>query len=255
MTRRRIVQVSAHRCGAGEDAASENSLHALERSLALGAEYVEFDLQRREDGSLVVLHDDDGRVEVLRYEAMLAALAGRSLAHVDLKFGSPGGVHELAALQQAVAILGDGPHVVTTGRVRTARALRQWADDEGLALLVGLSIGSSVAGLPWREQLRRRRAELFPRERLLASRADVVVAHHVLALLTLRRLARRLGLELLVWTADSPLLLAWWMRPGAAWLVTTNHPGRALTLRGLWTRISAARSPRGPRRSTGRLRS
>ena len=32
----------------------------------------------------------------------------------------------------------------------------------------------------------------------------------------------------LVWTVDPPLLLRWWMRPGAAWMVTTNHPALAL---------------------------
>ncbi|HEY0890920.1 MAG TPA: glycerophosphodiester phosphodiesterase family protein [Nocardioides sp.] len=231
MRHRDPVLVSAHRCGAGEDTASENTLHALERSLALGVEYVEFDLQRRDDGSLVVLHDDDGRVDVVRYDALLAALAGRAHAHVDLKFGSPGGVHEIAAVHQALDALGAGPHVVTTGRAATARALRAWADAEGRDLLVGLAVGSGVAGLPWREQVRRRWAELFPGDRVAASRADVLVAHHLLALLTLRRLARRRGLRLLVWTPDHPLLLAYWMRRGRAWLVTTNHPARALALR------------------------
>lgn len=229
--RRPPVLVSAHRCGAGEDVASENTLHALERALALGVEYVEFDVQRREDGSLVVLHEDDGRVDVVRYDDLLAALAGRAAAHLDLKFGSPGGVHEIAAVHRALEALGPGPHVVTTGRATTARALREWADAEGHELLVGLSIGSGVAGLPWREQVRRRRSELFPGDRVAASRADVVVAHHVLALLTLRRLARRHGLRLLVWTPDHPLVLAYWMRRGRAWLVTTNHPARALAAR------------------------
>ena len=72
---------------------------------------------------------------------------------------------------------------------RTARALRTWADAEGIDLKVGISIGGSVAGLPLTEQFRRRWAELFPRAQIDASGADVVAAHHALAFLTLRRFA------------------------------------------------------------------
>lgn len=233
------VLVSAHRGGAGEHLAHENTRTALERAITSGVDYVELDVQRRGDGSLVVLHEDDGRVDVESFDGMLAALAGRAAAHLDLKFGSPDGVHEIAAVRQALDALGPGPHVVTTGRVATSRALRSWADHEQRELLVGLSIGGSVAGLPLPEQLRRRLAELFPADRVEESRADVVVAHHLLALLTLRRLARRRGLRLLVWTVDHPLLLRWWLRPGQAWLVTTNHPDRALAIRDRAGRLRA----------------
>ncbi|HVX55206.1 hypothetical protein, partial [Nocardioides sp.] len=56
-------------------------------------------------------------------------------------------------------------------------------------------------------------------------------AHHALAAATLARLARQHGLDLLVWTVDDPRLLRWWLAPGRAWMVTTNHPARALDLR------------------------
>lgn len=226
------VLISAHRCGGGDDPAAENSLEALAHAVAAGVDYVEFDVRRRADGSLVVVHDEPGEgVEVLAYDDLLAALAGRGLAHLDLKLRSEGHRAEIEAVARAVEILGDLPHVVTTGRVATARAIRRWADERGLHLLVGLSIGGSVSGLPLREQVRRRWAELFPAARVTASSADVVVAHQALAALTLRRLARRRRLRLLVWTVDHPVLLRWWLHPGRAWLVTTNHPQRALALR------------------------
>jgi glycerophosphoryl diester phosphodiesterase len=34
-----------------------------------------------------------------------------------------------------------------------------------------------------------------------------------------------------VWTVDTEESLRYWLRPGRAWLVTTNHPGLALSLR------------------------
>ena len=39
----------------------ENSLDALEASIALGVDYVEFDVQRCDDGSFVVAHDAGSR--------------------------------------------------------------------------------------------------------------------------------------------------------------------------------------------------
>jgi glycerophosphoryl diester phosphodiesterase len=226
----RRVLISAHRGGAGHELTGENTVAAVERAVALGVEYVEFDVQRRPDGSLVVLHEDDGRVDAVRFDDVVAVL-GPARAHLDLKFGTPDGRAEIDAVGKALAVLGPGPHVATTGRVRTARALRAWADAAGLDLKVGISIGGTVAGLPLLEQARRRWAELFPWAKVAASHADVIAAHHLLAFLTLRRLARRRGLDLLVWTPDHPLLLRYWLRPGRAWLVTTNHPRRALTLR------------------------
>lgn len=231
---RHRVLISAHRGGAGHETANENTLVAVEQAVAEGVDYVELDIQRRADGTLVVLHDDpeSGAVvpDPVRYDDLLAAL-GPARAHLDLKLRSPDGRAEIDAVRRALDVLGPGPHVVTTGRVRTARALRAWADAEGADLKVGLSIGGTVAGLALREQVRRRCAELFPWAKVAASGADVIAAHHALALLTLRRLARRRGLDLLVWTPDHPLLLRYWLRPGRAWLVTTNHPARALAIR------------------------
>jgi glycerophosphoryl diester phosphodiesterase len=118
--------------------------------------------------------------------------------------------------------------VVTTGSDRAVRAVRAWADGRGLDLLVGLSIGRGVRGLPVREQLRILREDLRPGRRLRASGATVVAANHWLALFGVARIARREGLRLLVWTVDGRAGLRWWLRPGRAWLVTTNHPALAL---------------------------
>ena len=58
-----------------------------------------------------------------------------------------------------------------------------------------------------------------------------MVAHHTLARLGVAAYARRRELPLLVWTVDSQESLRYWMRPGRAWLVTTNQPGLALRVR------------------------
>lgn len=230
----RRVLISAHRGGAGHETTNENTLQAVELAVAEGVDYVELDIQRRADGSLVVLHDDpdSGAVtaDPVPYDVLLAAV-GPARAHLDLKFGSSDGRAEVDAVRRALEVLGPGPHVATTGRMRTARALREWADADGIDLKVGLSIGGTVTGKPLVEQARQRWGELFPWQKVAESRADVIAAHYALAFFTLRRLARRRGRDLLVWTPDHPLLLRYWLRPGRAWLVTTNHPARALTIR------------------------
>ena len=281
------VMISAHRCGAGRDTELENSWEALDRALRMGVEFVEFDVQRCRDGALVVFHDEwveiDGeqvpvedltRAELaartarppLAYADVLDALADSGAwAHVDLKFTSPRELYddplrpayEVSAAQQAVERLGRGSLIVTTVDDRAVRAVRDWADElEGTApqLLVGLSLGRNVRGLPWHHQLRVRLSELLPRLRYLESRANLVVANHFLARVGVARFARRHGLPLLVWTVDTPGSLRYWLRPGRAWLVTTNFPVQALAIRASLRRGGFSRPGRTPGRPPRRRR-
>lgn len=55
----RAVEVTAHR--AGSSLAPENTLAALERAIAAGADVVEIDVQETRDGAVVLLHDTDLR--------------------------------------------------------------------------------------------------------------------------------------------------------------------------------------------------
>lgn len=253
------VLVSAHRGGAGGDRALENTRAALERALALGVDYVELDVRRCGDGTLVLVHDGwvlvDGQQRPLAelsfdefavraphfmtFDEALGLLAGRARAHLDLKFRSPAaayaepaGTHEVAATARAVELLGPDNLIVTTGNVRAIRAVRDWADDQGLDVRAGLTVGGSVAGRPLRQQLAMRRSELSPGPRFLQSRANAVVANHWLAMAGVARFARRAGLPLVVWTVDNPVSLRYWLRPGRAWLVTTNVPEQAMAIRG-----------------------
>lgn len=221
-----MTHVSAHRCLTRE---------AIEAAIALGADYVEIDVQRTADGVLVLHHDpvEDAPADVLRYDEALALISDRARVHLDLKFH--GG--EVAAVAHAVDRLGTDAILVTTGHDDGVRAVRDWADASGHQLRVGLSLGRGVPGFALWQMAKVRASELWPGVRYRHSRANVVVAHHWLARLRVRRFARRHGLPLLVWTVDTKRSLAYWMRPGRAWLVTTNEPAVALGLRA--GRISA----------------
>jgi glycerophosphoryl diester phosphodiesterase len=216
-----MTLVSAHRCLTTED---------IEAAIALDVDYIELDVRRCADGSLVLLHDpaDVAPPGTLGYVEALDLLAGRARLHLDLKV--EGG--EVAVVAEAVARLGTDALLVTTLDDDGVRAIRDWADTEGLDLLVGLSLGRGVRDIPVLHGIRIRLTELFPGIRYRRAGANLAVAHHWLARLRVRRFARRHGLPLLVWTVDTPRSLAYWMRPGRAWLVTTNQPAVALGLRG-----------------------
>lgn len=72
------VVVHAHR--AGPPPAPENTLAALERSIAAGADYAEIDVQRAGDGTLVILHDVD-----------LMRMTGDPRRIADVRFAGDGG--------------------------------------------------------------------------------------------------------------------------------------------------------------------
>jgi glycerophosphoryl diester phosphodiesterase len=215
------VLVSAHR---PED---------LEAALSLGVDYVELDVRQLADGSFVVAHDDgDPHAHVL--DDVLARLVERAGAHVDLKVESHDGSVEVDVTRRVLAVLDTDAVVITTESVVGVRAVRDWADAEGLELRVGLSVGRPVHRLPLHGQVRVRVAELLSTS-VRDSRANVVVARHTLARLGMAWIARRRGLPLLVWTVDGEASLRYWLRPGRAWMVTTNQPEIALRLRGSGT--------------------
>jgi len=78
---RRIFRVG-HRGAAGH--APENTLAAIRKGIALGVDFVEFDIQRSRDGRLVLLHDERvnrttdgaGRVSSLTWEELQLLDAG-----------------------------------------------------------------------------------------------------------------------------------------------------------------------------------
>ena len=239
-----MALVSAHRGGAGSQRSAQNTIAAFEAAIALGCDFVEFDVRLTADGIPVIFHDatfDDGTIRRLiaghrfddfsssltHLDDVLAVLAGRVKAHVDLKV--PG--HEIELAQRIIEVLGVDGAVFTTAEDSSVRRLIAWSKTQAPGLLVGLSSSRRT----WRgHRLARRIVAIeasFPRTRIRLSRANLVVAHKSLAKLSLKRYARRRGLPLLVWTVDKPAELERWINDPDVWMVTTNYPERALAVR------------------------
>ncbi len=256
MVRHRVL-ISAHRCGfteLGLVGGTEDPLAGIAHSAEVGADYCEFDVRRCTDGVFVIAHDPDidgdpirtldwpavqsRAPEVLRLEQLIGALAVSGMgAHVDVKFETSGSARkngeswEADLLAALVDALPADKIVMTTGRREATRAMRSWAVDRRSALLVGMSLGSSVRGLPWTEALRRLWGEVFPHQRFADSHADAVAAHYALAMIRLSRWTRKIGVPLLVWTVDSPRLQRRLLHDPRIWMITTNHPAQAYRIR------------------------
>lgn len=260
MARHRVL-VSAHRCGyaeLGRPAGHEDPVAGIEHSARIGADYCEFDVRRCADGTFVVSHDPDGGTGdpdvvisrltwpelqerapgVIGLDVLLEALRRSGLgAHVDMKFRTParvraaGGAWEVDLAELLAQHLDPARIVFTAGVRETTTSLRAWADQHAPTMVVALSIGGSVRGMSWRDAVRRRWSELFPRLRFRASGADAVAAHFALAMIRLARWTSHIGVPLLVWTVDSDRLQRRFLHDRRIWMITTNHPARAVRLR------------------------
>lgn len=236
-----MALVSAHRGGAGDDRSSQNTLAAFEGAIALGCDYVEFDVRLTADGLPVVSHsaeladgsartiaghrlDEFTGVVLVTLDQVLATIKGRVKAHVDLKVRG----QEVALVAHLVETLGVQNVIITTAEDASVRRIVAWSRGHAPGLLVGLSSSPRAwDGRPWRRTVVRLEAA-FPRTRVWLSRANLVVSHKAVARWSLRAYARRRGLPLLVWTVDRPDELDRWMNDPHVWMVTTNYPSRAM---------------------------
>lgn len=255
-----MTMISAHRGGAGERVHLENTREAMEEALGLGVDFVEFDVQRCGDGTFVLFHDDHVEVgsktvmlrdmtfedfkshanHYMLYVDALRLLRGKAKAHIDFKFTSPPGFYddpsatfEVQAVSVAIDILGDRDIIVTTLEDRSVKAIRAWSRLRFPELLVGLSLGRSGDGMSKPDFAKMRFSEILPGRRMKRCDANLMVANHKFAKISLHRWSRRNGIPLLVWTVDGEEALTTWLSKGDVWLVTTNFPAEALRIRGL----------------------
>jgi glycerophosphoryl diester phosphodiesterase len=231
--------ISAHR-GGGE-AARSGTYEAYRSALAAGAEYVEFDVRRTLDGTLVAFHRarpgwgravaavsyarlcDLASYEVPRMTELMRLLAGRAVGHLDLK---ETGCADMI-VRHAVEALGPTGVLVTTEEDAVAAVLKQRFP----AVPVGLSIGGDAAETAAFTMRRLRVRGLSRLDRVLASRADVAVVHHRLARTGLLAECRRRRIKTMVWTVNGDQALAGWLASPYVDVLVTDRPARAIALR------------------------
>jgi glycerophosphoryl diester phosphodiesterase len=212
------------------------------KAVAAGADYVEFDVRRTLDGTLVALHEAragrGGPVaavsysrlcelaghEVPRVAEVMRLLAGRAIAHIDLKDAGC----TAAVTRLGLELVGPTGMIVTTGdREVVARLKGQFP-----AVPVGLSIGGGLA--------RAVRRSVTPLLKTAAvSRAELAAAEMAGWAVIQWRLARaevlahcqRRGIKTMVWTVNADRALARWVATPGVDALVTDRPARAISLR------------------------
>jgi glycerophosphoryl diester phosphodiesterase len=233
----KTVSISAHK-GGSEHATYE----AYERSLSLGAEYVEFDIRRTRDGVLVACHDARAahtgpEVSELTYAELCAGLnfdvpkiddlmhllAGKVMGHLDLK--EMGYEEEVIGL--ALETFGAGNFVATTLEDDSVKRIKQSFPYARTAL----SLGRDLEDASWAQQAKVRSKELFPLSRIRACGTDWVAVNYTLARLGVLYQCKRHGIGAMVWTVDEDRLIDRFITDPRVDVLITNRPEYAVRRR------------------------
>jgi glycerophosphoryl diester phosphodiesterase len=232
--------ISAHRGGCERYPAG--TYEAYEAAVALGVEYVELDVRRLADATLVCHHDaragaNGPPLRSLSYPQLCAlvgfevplvgrvmrGIAGAALGHVDLK--EPG--YEAEVVRAALDVMGEANFVVTTPDGASLRAIM----NEFPGVRTALTLGQGMRDVPPGRLLATRAGELFPVRRVRDCGAAWVAVNKALAHRGVLRQCARHGIGAMVWTVDDQRRIDAFLRDPRVDVLVTNRPAFALRRR------------------------
>jgi glycerophosphoryl diester phosphodiesterase len=233
-----VTAISAHR--GGSEHGREGTYEAYRSALETGAEYVEFDIRRTADGTLISCHPARvsrqavpavsydrlcrlARYRVPRITEVLPMLAGRAAAHLDLKQAEC--AEEVVEL--GAGIVGPTGLLVTTGDGQLAAALGRRFQ----AVPFGVTIGGDLAQAAGFAARRLRTPGLSRLAPVLAAGGGWAVVHRRLARTGVLAECRRRGLKTAVWTVNADAEMAHWLASPHVDVLITDRPGHAMALR------------------------
>ena len=211
-------------------------------AIALGVDYVEFDVRRTKDGVTVIFHDDrsaSGRdvrglayadmagevgLEALTLDELLDIAAGSVGLHLDLK--EPGYEAEIARTLLDRCRVDE--FVITSG-VDEIRTIKEAFPQVRGGLSMGDDLNRIASWLKVRERVR----EFFPRRFIERSRADFIAVHQDVAAFSALGYCARNHIPAWVWTVDDERSIARFIADPRVAVLITNRPDIALRLRGL----------------------
>ena len=232
--------ISAHQGGRVTEGVS--AVERYRQAIALGVDYVEFDVRRTGDGVTVIFHDDNtasGRAvrglsyrdlaheagpQTLTLDELLDVAAGRVGLHLDLK--EPG--YETEIVRTLLDRCAVDEFVITSG-VEEIRAIKEAFPQVRGGLSMGDDLTHIAAWLKVRERLR----EFFPGRFIERSRATFIAVHQDVAAFSALWYCERNHIPAWVWTVDDERAIARFIADTRVSTLITNRPDLAIRLRGL----------------------
>lgn len=221
------VAIIAHRGASGSR--PENTLAAVRKAIADGADWIEIDVQETADGEVVVIHDSDFmRIAGVDLKVRNATMA--DLAAIDVgSWFSPDYAGERTPTLAAVL-------AAAKGRARVLIELKSYGDEGRLEervvrIVEDHGMADHVAIMSFRSAMLRKTKELRPHwpVGLLAAtaigdlgqlEADFVAVSAGMATPDFVRRAREMNRDVYVWTVNSPLPMSRMISRGATGLIT-----------------------------------
>ncbi len=217
----------------------ENTLESFEKAIELGADAVEFDVRRTQDGFYVAHHDDAIGGQLLRQltyrqlnqialnrgfhvptlEEILKIAQGRIRLDVELK--EVGYECDIADLLLQFGSPRD--FIITSFHDRAIETLKQHYPGFQVGLLLGVKTSSNAIAT--------RLSELFPGDRIAQCHADFIAPHYHLLKFSFLSRAQKANKPVLVWTVNDDARLKKYLNDDRIAGVITDRCDRALTLR------------------------
>lgn len=180
---------------------------------------------------------DTPPAHAIPYDIALNMLrANKARAHLNLtplapiKGKSVG--HEIAAIKQATAALGDNGVIATTPKDESVARIHRWAKKYHPTTRVGLELGADTEGMSWWKRAKIKAGDLFPARRVRRCSPDFLATPASLASKTLGEYATNRHLRLLVYGIDTEDAADRWINQSVpALFVGTSIPREALILR------------------------
>jgi glycerophosphoryl diester phosphodiesterase len=236
--------VVSHRGRTTLGEAPDNTLAAFAEAIVLGAEMIEFDVRRTQDGRLILNHDPDiqGRlIADMTYQQLMNWEGGRHVAlleeaieltagHVflDVEIKEAGFEKDvLDVMRRRYDVSG---FVVTSFRDEVVARVKE--------LDTGVCVGLLVGENSFKELLRSPVGDLFPLMRLRRTRADFLACSCPLADLGVLNQAAAAGVPVVVWTVNDRRRLKRHLRDERVVAVITDVPELAFGYVGPYRRTS-----------------
>ena len=218
-----------------------NTIEAFLKAAQLGAEMIEFDVRRSQDGVLIVHHDSDvfgsfvsenscadlKRIALAEglvlstLEETLIALRGKVQLDVELKESG----YEKDVVNLVLKYFSTSEFIMKSFHDESVLAIKKSFPDVSAGLLIGtndeLTFDAHVKSL---RKLKRKYHEIFPWKRVKNCRADFISPDRRLLFLGMLRSAARRRIPVLVWTVNDRRTMVALRKTGLVSGIITDLP-------------------------------